>query len=117
MATISQARNLIFPAMPHHVLRVLLSLAALCSCIRLPHTMAPALHCRLLKCSLLCVSVFKAKQGGAGSGFPRLFPSRRNVKSLVVGSRRLLLPRWAGFLVNRKKVLGSKQLELGPPKR
>lgn len=78
MDTISQARNLIFPAMPHRILRVLLSLTALCSCIRLPYTMAPASHCRLLKCSLLCVSVFKAKQGGAGSGFPGLFPSRRD---------------------------------------
>lgn len=67
---ISQARSLIFPAMPHRVLRVLLSLAALCSCIRLPHTMAPAFHCRLLKCSLLCVSV-QSKTGRSWLWHPR----------------------------------------------
>lgn len=58
MATISQARNCLFPAMP-----------VLWPCIHLPHTMAPTFHGRLLRHSLHCVSDFSAKQGGASSGF------------------------------------------------
>lgn len=48
MATVSQARNFIVPAMPHQVLRVF-SPASLCTSIRLARTGAPTFHCGLLQ--------------------------------------------------------------------